>query len=268
MVDKIQYRWDFIGLSTDTKPTPDTNDRVANGSTFYCSDNSTLFVWYKDQWYEKTVSGGGGGTSYVAGNGINISGNTISVDNTTVQEKLTAGSGITIADNIISAVGGGGGFTQLSQANYNWNYDTLTSENPNSLGLWLLEDGIYKLTSNDPANPNVFVSESMYGGAVGSISDIYLVQSATLTNGSFGNYIQKTVTLIRASLIVQYFYNYNESVYEAWDFTTQAQFSTLDQVYQTIDSQLGGLIVVQISQTDYDALTDKDPNTLYVINGA
>lgn len=61
MVDKIQYRWDFIGLSTDTKPTPETNDRVANGSTFYCSDNSTLFVWYKDQWYEKTVSGGGGG---------------------------------------------------------------------------------------------------------------------------------------------------------------------------------------------------------------
>lgn len=61
MVEKIQYRWDFIGLSTDTKPTPETNDRVANGSTFYCSDNSKLYVWYKDQWYEKTVSGGGGG---------------------------------------------------------------------------------------------------------------------------------------------------------------------------------------------------------------
>lgn len=61
MVEKIQYRWDFIGLSTDTKPTPATNDRVANGSTFYCSDNSKLYVWYKDQWYEKTVSGGGGG---------------------------------------------------------------------------------------------------------------------------------------------------------------------------------------------------------------
>ena len=63
MVEKIHYRWDFIGLSTDTKPTPATNDRVANGSTFYCSDTSKLYVWYKDQWYEKTVSGGGGGTS-------------------------------------------------------------------------------------------------------------------------------------------------------------------------------------------------------------
>ena len=51
-------------------------------------------------------------------------------------------------------------------------------------------------------------------------------------------------------------------------FSTQAQFSTLDQVNQSIDSQLGGLIIVQISQTDYDALVDKDPNTLYVINGA
>lgn len=64
MVEKIHYRWDFIGLSTDTKPTPATNDRVTNGSTFYCSDNSKLYVWYKDQWYEKTVSGGGGTSNF------------------------------------------------------------------------------------------------------------------------------------------------------------------------------------------------------------
>lgn len=57
------YRWDFIGLSTDTKPTPATSEKVVDGSTFYCSDNSKLYVFYKDTWYEKTVSGGGGGTS-------------------------------------------------------------------------------------------------------------------------------------------------------------------------------------------------------------
>ena len=110
MVDKIQYRWDFIGLSTDTKPTPETNDRVANGSTFYCSDNSKLYVWYKDQWYEKTVSGGGGGggTTYTAGEGIDITDDTISVDTDTIQEKLTAGTGIDITGNTISATGGSG----------------------------------------------------------------------------------------------------------------------------------------------------------------
>lgn len=52
------YRWDFIGLSTDAKPTPATSEKVTDGSTFYCSDNSKLYVWYKDQWYEKVISGG------------------------------------------------------------------------------------------------------------------------------------------------------------------------------------------------------------------
>lgn len=55
------YRWDFIGLSTDDKPTPATSEKVADGSTFYCSDNSKLYVFYKDQWYEKEATGGGGG---------------------------------------------------------------------------------------------------------------------------------------------------------------------------------------------------------------
>lgn len=57
------YRWDFIGLSTDTKPTPADSEKVVNGSTFYCSDTSKLYVFCKDTWYEKVVSGGGGGTS-------------------------------------------------------------------------------------------------------------------------------------------------------------------------------------------------------------
>ena len=62
MVDKkFHYRWDFIGLSTDTKPTPEDNDKVVNGSTFYCSDTSKLYVFYKDQWYERKPLGGGGG---------------------------------------------------------------------------------------------------------------------------------------------------------------------------------------------------------------
>lgn len=57
------YRWDFIGLSTDEKPTPETSEKVVDGSTFYCSDNSKLYVFCEGEWYEKVVSGGGGGTS-------------------------------------------------------------------------------------------------------------------------------------------------------------------------------------------------------------
>ena len=35
-----------------------------------------------------------------------------------------------------------------------------------------------------------------------------------------------------------------------------------------VDNRLGGLTLVSITQTAYDALATKDPNTLYVITGA
>lgn len=59
MVDN-HFRWDFIGLSTDTKPTPANSSKVVDGSTFYCSDTSKLYVFYKDTWYERLPLGGGG----------------------------------------------------------------------------------------------------------------------------------------------------------------------------------------------------------------
>lgn len=47
-------RWDFIGLSTEEKPTPATSDKVVDGSTFFEADSSKLYFWTNDQWYEKT----------------------------------------------------------------------------------------------------------------------------------------------------------------------------------------------------------------------
>lgn len=84
MVDKEQQiRWDFLGLSTDTKPTPATSEKVVDGSTFYETNTSKLYVWYKNQWYEKQATGGGGAT-YTAGDNIQISAdNVISATDTT-----------------------------------------------------------------------------------------------------------------------------------------------------------------------------------------
>lgn len=140
MVTDNHYRWDFIGLSTDEKPTPATSPKVVDGSTFYCSDNSKLYVYCKDQWYEKTATGGGGGTTYTAGDGIDITDDTISVDTTTIQPKLTAGSNITITDNVISATGGGeaGLAKVLSSADYND-----PAANPTRVNLYLLPPGLY-----------------------------------------------------------------------------------------------------------------------------
>lgn len=71
MVTENHYRWDFIGLSTDEKPTPATSERVVDGSTYYTSDDSKLYVFCKDQWYEKIpIGGGGGGGDEPAGDGV------------------------------------------------------------------------------------------------------------------------------------------------------------------------------------------------------
>ena len=113
------YRWDFIGLSTDSKPTPATSEKVVDGSTFYCSDNSKLYVFFGDTWYEKTATGGGG-ASYTAGDGITISDDTISIDSSNVPIKT------------------------LTTADYNY-----PISNPDGISLGLLEAGLYKVQDNN-----------------------------------------------------------------------------------------------------------------------
>ena len=39
---------DYIGLSSDEKPT----DNVEDGSTLYCVDTKEMFMFYKGTWYE------------------------------------------------------------------------------------------------------------------------------------------------------------------------------------------------------------------------
>lgn len=54
MNGQFNTRWNFIGLSTDSKPTPATSDKVVDGSTYFEADTSKLFFWTKGQWYNKT----------------------------------------------------------------------------------------------------------------------------------------------------------------------------------------------------------------------
>lgn len=77
-----KYRWDFIGLSTDEKPTAATSPKVTDGSTFYCSDNSKLYVWYKDRWYQRKALGGGGGGGGGTATDVQINGSSITVSDT------------------------------------------------------------------------------------------------------------------------------------------------------------------------------------------
>lgn len=63
------------------------------------------------------------------------------IDMSTKQDVLTAGSNITIQNNVISATGGGGGVTILTQDDYN--YDIGNTGSNNTVALWLLPEGIY-----------------------------------------------------------------------------------------------------------------------------
>ena len=83
--------------------------------------------------------GGGGGTTYTAGDGIDITNDTISVDTDTIQEKLTAGDGISIADEIIKATNTGKARV-LTTADYDY-----PDANPTGIALWRLPAGSYSL---------------------------------------------------------------------------------------------------------------------------
>ena len=130
------YRWDFIGLSTDTKP-DSSNPKVANGSTYYESDTSKLYVWYNDRWYEKTATGGGGYELPIA------SASTLG--------GVKVGEGLSIdAGGVLSASGGGGGgIVTLTEADYDF-----PNNNPEYVAIWRLPAGIYQCTGIQFATAN------------------------------------------------------------------------------------------------------------------
>ena len=121
------YRWDFIGLSTDEKPTPATSEKVVDGSTFYCSDNSKLYVFCKDQWYEKTATGGGGSS-------INV----VQTTGTSTEDVMSQNA---VTEALASA--GGGGAIELTADDYN--YSTNSDTTYNTIALWLLPNNFYKM---------------------------------------------------------------------------------------------------------------------------
>ena len=133
------YRWDFIGLSTDSKPDA-TNPKVADGSTYYESNTSKLFVWYKDRWYEKTATGG----------------YELPIASASTLGGVKVGEGLEISEaGVLSATGGsGGGIVILTEADYDF-----PNNNPDSVALWRLPSGIYQCTGLKVSRTNA-TSES------------------------------------------------------------------------------------------------------------
>lgn len=152
MVDH-KYRWDFIGLSTDSKPTA-SSPRVVNGSTYYEADTSKAYVWYKDQWYEKEA----GGSELPIASAETLGG-------------VKVGEGLSITEaGVLSASGGGGsgtGMIELTSSDYNY-----PVSNPNGVAGWLLPNGTYYFNSRILVYGGGGVDASNYGitGTSGQIN--------------------------------------------------------------------------------------------------
>lgn len=164
---------------------------------------------------------------YSAGHGLNLSNtNEFSVDTSVIQEKLTAGSGISIINNVISATGGGGGTSytagmgiditnnviSIPQIVYRgtWYSDgyTLNSKTHTFTQIYAMKDNLSKenfhLFANGPAdeeitcdyfsiNASVLTLQFLYGFNVGATSKLYRIVITHLSDD--------TVTVGRELLI-------------------------------------------------------------------
>lgn len=180
----------------------------------------------------------------------------------------------------IGEISGGEVIKTLTAADYNWNSASFSATEPyNSIAMWLLPQGLYAfsdfstqicigLGSTITAGKNgVYLSSLRY--------DYYHPENPyTAVLYKFNGYVDGT------QLVPAYITNISNGVgsYQNWllsTFDVQDNLTSGSTVRplsanqgKVLNGRLGGLSFVSISQTDYDNLQSKDPDTLYVITGA
>ena len=216
----------------------------------------------------------------------------------------------------------------LTEADYNWNDATSTTENPNCVAMWLLDDGLYYadaqvyvsyeptalnnkelargyflVSSLEEPNPeypydmykNAFViannvptfhdymhfkdPEYWQQNGQGALADQNIVYATIFQYIGTTNSIPDSSTFGPDGAIKAYLDYDSPSPYPIRLFVCNGGYTdpqTQEWKYSWVeitlapqmDTRLGGLTLLTISQTDYDNLGTKDPNTLYVITGA
>lgn len=232
------YRWDFIGLSTDEKPTPQTSEKVVDGSTFYCSDNSKLYVFCGSQWYEKTVSGGGSYELPIASaetlGGVKV-GSNLSIDSETgvlsaTNTTYSAGSNVSISDeNVISATD----TTYTAGSNVSISDENVISATDTTYSNFVGTDGTTAGTAGlvpAPATTDAgkfLKADGTWDTAGGGGSDIFWL---TISHTANIPYVSNTFaevkdaldagkTLAFRSLTVNSLGGYGDTLFIAWDTT-------------------------------------------------
>lgn len=204
-------------------------DSNARHNAFEIRQNGDIYITKDGQDVKLQDQLGGGGSSYTAGDGIDINNDVISVtgkvDTTTYetytaatdtalaskQTTLTAGTGISIIDNVISATGGGGGGG---------------------------------LTEYD---------ELLLSTALTDLNDRKIDASEVKSNYQMkGDYVTKY---------------YVTTALEPYE-TKLDEINTEEvtaYALNDLNNRFGGLSLVKITESEYAALTTKDENTLYIV---
>lgn len=156
------------------------------------------------------------------------------------QTTLTAGTGISIVDNVISAEGGGG----------------------------VTVDSAFSRTSENPVQNKVISNNATNGdGAVTNTGGRYqwMFYSVGGVGTKKGFYLD---TINGETVVKQYANTRSLQLVETSAITTSMSSSSTDSQVpsaKAVYDQLGGLKLVKLTQSEYDALTTKDDNTVYFI---
>lgn len=148
------------------------------------------------------------------------------------QDALIAGSGITISGNVISADGGGG----VNSGEVQTMIDNSISGKVSNISLTSLNNKCEAIVQTK-----------------GSVTN-YPICFSRINGESFAVFVQqqtKNFELVETSAITT----------SLTSSSTDSQVPSAKAVYDT----LGGLKLVKLTQSEYDALVTKDPDTLYII---
>ena len=247
------YRWDFYGLSTQQKPTPEQSEKVVNGSTFYCADNSKLYVFCDGTWYEKTATGGGGGTS--------------DFEQLTNRPKyngadMTGSTDIPAVPSVVQTTGNSEANVMSQKATTSMVFNDLDTNRQVKIGnsTTITSSGI-----NGVAIGYIAASKARDGVAIGHASEASGNYSVAFTGGKTTS---QGVFEVGTNVSGAETWGYNSSAYRLISGVYDGQTAHDAATYGQLNTRLGGFTLLQITQTAYDALTTKDPNTLYIIVGA
>lgn len=228
------------------------------------------------------------------------------------QDALSAGTGIEISGNVISATGGGGA---TYSAGYGINIDTantisfnmpitcttnindnITIGNGTNNGMWSLLVGNDMNITNSSAAIGLCVNDMSIGGSSisGNARGVLIGCQNTIKGGNIsvgggvaigdrnestnGGIVIGTASKASGSSTVAIGLSANATGTTKMNLNNQIKVDANNQVYikdkdnvnevciQDAIAALGGLKLVKLSQSEYDNLPTKDPNTLYIVS--